>query len=113
MTKAPNRLSRQIDLDEFTRAMISDVKSYQAWLNYIAIAASDKSDLHMKLSMGEWIGKYLEWVGWIEVPPKTDPEIRATFYAAAIRVAEQMGDRVKTMSWFGRNHRRRKEGDVR
>lgn len=43
----------------------------------------------------------------------TESEARALFYAAALRVAEQMGDRIKTMSWFGRNHKRRKEREVR
>ena len=42
----------------------------------------------------------------------SEHEARALFYAAALRVARQMGDRIKTMSWFGRNHRRRKEGEM-
>lgn len=43
----------------------------------------------------------------------SEHEARALFYAAALRVAERMGARIKTMSWFGRNHKRRKEGEVR
>lgn len=41
----------------------------------------------------------------------SESEARSLFYAAALRVAQQMGDRIKTMSWFGRNHKRRKEGE--
>lgn len=36
------------------------------------------------------------------------PSLRAELYAAFLQAAIAMGDDLKSLSWFGRNHRKRK-----